>query len=629
MAFRFIMFMPVSRLNVLPHLLLGIKLKLMTKHEVAKLVGISIERLRRLGKLPKFEVPRINIKCPGESVYGDYATGIALQIAKIVKMSRMTVARMIQAELEQANREVKSGAFEKIEIAEPGFINFFLSKEYLIKQLHKILRQKEKYGAIRKRKKKRIVIDYSSPNIAKPFGIGHLRSTIIGQALCNMYKFLGWKCISDNHLGDWGTQFGKLIYQIEEKKLKYKDRRKRKEILKNLTIRDLEELYVEFHKEIKAKPDIEEAARDWFKRLERGDKEAKDIWQACRNTSLKEFNRVYRLLGVKFDYTLGESFYQGKLKEIIDEARKKKLAVKSRGALIIKYPKDKLPPLILLKSDGATTYLTRDLATIKYRLEKWNPDLIVYEAGADQTLYFKQLFQSVELLGWANKKRFFHVAHGLIRWKHGKFSTRRGETIHLEEVLNEAIKMAENIIKKSETGRGLSEREKKEVAAAVGIGAIKYNDLSQHHSRDIVFDWNKVLNLKGNSGPYLQYTYARCCSVLERAGLGKNFQGELLFYGKNKKENFGGLGKEEVKILRMISRFPEVIEESAEKFSPNLICSFIFELAKEYNLFYSLYPIIKAGTSEEKFFRLSLTSAVKQTIKNALSLLSIAAPERM
>ena len=602
----------------------------MIKREIANLIRVSIEELQKKGKLPKLDISNITVEYPENKDHGDYATGIALGIAKTMKISPMKIAEMIQAEAERVNQETKNRAFEKIEVARPGFVNFFISKERLVEELYKILREKEKYGRAKKKgKRKIVVIDYSSPNIAKPFGIGHLRSTIIGQALYNIYEFLGWKCIGDNHLGDWGTQFGKLIYQIEQKKLKDKNKKEREKILKDLTVKDLERLYIGFHKEVQARPEMAESARDWFKKLERGDKEAERIWKACRNTSLKEFGRVYKLLGIRIDHTLGESFYRDKLEEIIDEAKKKKLAVKSRGALIIKYPKSEFPPLILLKSDGATTYLTRDLATIKYRLERWKPDLIIYEVGVDQALYFKQLFRTVELLGWASEKKFFHVVHGLVRWKRGKFSTRRGETIHLEDVLKEAIKRAEGIIEKSETGRGLSEREKKKVAAAVGIGAIKYNDLSQHHSRDIIFDWDKVLNLKGNSGPYLQYTYARCCSVLKKAGPIKNSIGKQLAYGLVMKKDFKDFKKEELGILRRVIRFPEIIEESAEKFSPNLICNFIFELAKEYNLFYSLYPIIKAGTPEKKLFRLSLTSAVKQIIKNALSLLGIAAPERM
>ena len=326
-----------------------------------------------------------------------------------------------------------------------------------------------------------------------------------------------------------------------------------------------------------------------------------------------------KLLGIKIDYTLGESFYQGKMKPIIKEAVEKKIAIESKRALIIKYPKDKLPPAMILKSDGATTYLTRDLATIKHRLKTWKPNLIVYEVGAEQTLHFKQLFRAVEYLEWVKKEKLFHVAHGLYRTRAGKFSTRKGEIIHLEGVLKEAIERAKKIIEKSETGKILLEKEKEEIAKAVGIGAVKYNDLSQHYSKDIIFDWNKILNLKGNSSPYLQYTFARCMSIINKAKPEIDFE-----RAKNINPN-----SEEKDILRTIYKFPEVVQESAEEFSPNLICNFAFDLAQKYNLFYQLHPVIKAETKELKSFRLFLTTAVAQVLKNSLAILGISAPEKM
>jgi arginyl-tRNA synthetase len=307
-------------------------------------------------------------------------------------------------------------------------------------------------------------------------------------------------------------------------------------------------------------------------------------------------------------------------KEVIEELKEKKIAKESQGALIIEFPKNEFPLVILQKSDGTTTYFSRDLATIKYRLKRWNPDLIIYEVGADQKLHFQQLFKTVEILGWAKKTKFVHVAHGLYRTKTGKFSTRRGETVHLEDVLKEAIERAKEIIEKSETSRGLTEREKEKISKIVGIGAVKYNDLSQHPSKDIIFDWEKVLNLKGNSAPYLQYTFVRCQSVLRKA---KKLQ------IANCKLQIEKLKKEEIDILREIYKFPELVQEAAEKFSPNLICNFVFDLAKKYNLFYDLYPILKAEDEETKNFRLILTKAVAQIIKNSLSLFGIGVPKKM
>jgi len=412
-------------------------------------------------------------------------------------------------------------------------------------------------------------------------------------------------------LGDWGTQFGKLIFAIKKWGKKKID---------DYSVNELEELYVKFHKEAEKNPQLEEEGRKWFKKLEEGEREARKIWKTLVKISLKEFERIYNLLGVKFDVVLGESFYEPMLKEIIEELKKKKIAKESQGALIIEFPNNEFPPVIVQKSDGTTTYFTRDLATIKYRLKRWNPDLIIYEVGVDQKLHFQQLFKTVEILRWTKKTKFVHVAHGLYRTKTGKFSTRKGETVHLEDVLNEAIERAREIIEKSETSRGLTEKEKEKISKIVGIGAVKYNDLSQHPSKDIVFDWGKVLNLKGNSAPYLQYTFVRCQSVLRKA---KKSQIE------NCKLRIEKLKKEEIEILREIYKFPEIVQDAAEKFSPNLICNFVFELARNYNFFYDIYPILKAEDKEIKNFRLLLTKAVAQIIQNSLFLLGIEVPKRM
>jgi len=594
------------------------------REEIAKLVLKAILKAQKEKQLGKFKIPEIRAEHPEEKSHGDYSTNIAMVIAQIIKKDPTEIGENIRFQL----LGTKSELFEKIEVAKPGFINFFLPKEFFIEEIKRIIKEKDRYGSGRAGNGKTVVIDYSSPNIAKPFGIGHLRSTIIGQAIYNIYKFLGWQCVGDNHLGDWGTQFGKLIVAIK----KWGGKKN-----KDFSIGNLERLYVKFHREAEKNSELEKEGRVWFKKLEQGDREAKKVWKLCVDVSLKEFDKIYKLLGIKIDYALGESFYQGMLKEIIKEAIKKEIASKSEGALIIKYPKDKLPPAMLLKSDGATTYLTRDLATIKYRMSHWKPGLIIYEVGVDQALHFQQLFLATELLGWIKKEKFFHVAHGLIRFKYGKFSTRKGITVHLEGVLRGAIERARKIIdrasegsegeeesetlfaKKSETGRGLSVKEKKEIAQTVGIGAVKYNDLSQHYSKDIIFDWNKILNLKGNSAPFLQYTFVRCQSVLEKARLKIDSR-------KIKIINFN---LEEENILRTIYKFPEVVKEAAEKFSPNLICNFTFDLAQKYNLFYDLHPIIKAETEELKIFRLAITLAVAQVLKNSLSLLGISLPQKM
>lgn len=577
---------------------------MMISQEIRKILLQEIMEIRKV----KVVASDLVLEFPEDERFGDYSANFAMRRWQDFGFKNPREFANFLAKKLQKDKDLAK-IVSKIEVAGPGFINFFLKKEFFIEELKRILKEKNKYGKSKNGKNKTVIFDYSSPNIAKPFGIGHLRSTIIGQALYNIYKFLGFKCIGDNHLGDWGTQFGKLIVAVKkwgEKKTG------------DYSIEDLEELYIKFHKEVEKNPKIEEEGREWFKKLEEGDKEAKKIWRAFVKISLKEFTKIYKLLGIKIDYALGESFYEEMLKDIIKEAKEKKIAIESQGALIIKYSHNELPPAMILKSDGATTYLTRDLATVKYRLKKWKPDLIIYEIGVDQELHLKQLFRAVELLGW-DKTKFFHVAHGLYRKTTGKFSTRRGETIHLEEVLKEAILRAREIVQNSETGRGLSEEEKEKVAKMVGIGAVKYNDLSQHYSKDIVFDWEKILNLKGNSAPYLQYTFVRCQSVLRK----------VKFKTLPKKIEAIDFNLEEEDILREIYKFPEIVQEAAEKFSPNLICNFIFDLAQKYNFFYDLHPILKAKTEELKIFRLALTMAVAQVLKNSLNLLGISAPEKM
>jgi len=455
------------------------------------------------------------------------------------------------------------------------------------------------------------LIDYSSPNIAKPFGIGHLRSTIIGQALCNLYAFAGWKVVGENYLGDWGTQFGKLIYAVltwgDEKELDKAEK----------PIDELARLYVKFHREASKSPRLEDKAREWFKKLEDGDEDATRLWRKFRKWSIKEFDRIYQLLGVGIDKTTGESQYVTQVPEVIKEAKSRGLAVESDGALVIPFEKADLPPLMLLKSDGATTYGLRDLAAIKVRQKNYHPDLFLYETGVEQQLRFKQLFLAAEKLGYGTAGQFVHVGHGLYRLPAGKFSTRRGRTIRLEEVLEEAVARARKVV--DAKSQDLPSRTKGRVSRAVGIGAVKYNDLSQHYSTDIVFDWERMLSLEGNSAPYLQYTYARAKSVLRKSGEKqlRITNGELRITG------------EELPLLRFLYRFPEVAEDAVAVNSPNLVCNFLFELAQRFNTFYARVPIMRAGGLEVRDLRLGLTAATAQVIKNGLTLLGIETPERL
>jgi arginyl-tRNA synthetase len=544
----------------------------------------------------------IHLEFPENDVHGDYATNIAMVIAKKKGFRPVEYAKDIAKKLQKDSDLTK--IVSKIEVVKPGFINFFLSERVLLSNLKRIHKEKGKHGSSMTGKGKTVVVDYSSPNIAKQFGIGHLRSTIIGQSLCNLYSFLGYKVIGDNHLGDWGTQFGTLLYQITNEDLD----------ASKLSIDDLEKLYVEFNKKADEDPELWDEARKWFKKLEKGDSEARKIWETIVKTSKKEFNKTYEILGVSFDCEHGESFYEDKMQKVIDEIREKKLSKKSQEAEIVEF-KD-IPPAILLKSDGATTYFTRDLATIKYRQEEWSPEKIIYEVGSEQKLHLKQVFEAAKMLGWIKEEELIHIAHGLIRFKDGKMSTRKGKGVRLEDVLEESIKRARQIIEKSDTSRGLPKEEIEKVAKMVGVGAIKYFDLSHHYSSDIVFDWEKLFVLEGNSAPYLQYTIARTNSILQKT---KKDSGEK----KMKKQK---INKEEQLLMRTLVRFPEIIIDATKNYSPNLICNYIFNLAQKYNNFYNQHRIIG---DENEGLRIELTVSTGHVLKNGLTLLGIKSPERM
>jgi arginyl-tRNA synthetase len=475
-----------------------------------------------------------------------------------------------------------------------GFTNVWLKNEVLIEESEKILNDKQKDELKEIGRGKTTVIDYSAPNIAKPFGIGHLRSTNIGQALYNIYQRLGWNCIGDNHLGDWGTQFGKMITAIKHWGPAVAG-------LNMASISDLEKLYVKFHEEAEKDKTFEEEARAWFAKLENGDVEAQRIWQECVDISMKEFNRVYELLGVKIDNAYGEAFYLPMLPNVIQRMKDKGLTKESQGALIVEL--EGLPPAMLVKSDGATTYFTRDMATAVFRQEKWNPNLVIYEVGSEQSLHFKQVFAASRLMGWDTE--YVHIAHGLIRWKDGKFSTRKGDTIHLSEIIDTAKIQAKKIAPSN------SEAE----IEAVAIGAIKFNDLMADPKRDIIFDWERVMSMDGNSGPYLQYTYARCQSVLAKAKT--NYELRITNYELN---------NEEKALLRYFYQFSEKIVEAAERFSPAVICEYLLNLARKYNEFYGKHRIIGEPEEEQRLF---LTTVTAKIIRDGLTILGIKTLEKM
>ena len=536
------------------------------------------------------------VEYPKNNNYGDISSNIALVLSKKEARSAMDCAGELKEKIEKNIPEY----LDKVEIAEPGFLNFYFNEKYYKDELEKILIQKDKYATSDVGIGKTMIIDYSSPNIAKRFGIGHLRSTVIGQALYNLYKHIGYKVIGDNHLGDWGTQFGTLLYQVNKKGLKETD----------LSIEKLEELYIEFNEEAKNDEKLWDEARSWFKKLEEGDVEVKKIWKAMVDLSLAEFERVYEILGIHIDKAYGESFYEDYMPQVMKLMREKGFVKKSEGAEIVEF-KD-MPPAMLTKSDGATTYFTRDLATIHFRIGSWNPDLFIYEVGNEQTLHFRQVFEAARMLGW--DKEYIHIGHGLYRWEHGKMSTREGNAIKLDEVLNKAIEKAKEIIEKSETSRGLSDKEMESVAKDVGIGAVKYFDLTHHPKSDIIFDWNKIFMLEGNSAPYLQYTVARINSLI-----GKTQE-------KEPEIEKISLNKDSIETMRLLSRFEGIVINAARNYSPNLVANYLFEVAQKYNYYYNEHKIIG---SEEEDLGILLSKAVKIILSSGLYILGINTPEKM
>lgn len=501
---------------------------------------------------------------------------------------------------EKINRQItlpKKTLISKTEPVGP-YVNFYANDRFLKEAISEILKMKKNYGS-EKKKKDTIIIDFSSPNIAKPLNIGHLRSTIIGQSLYNIYNFLGFRCIGDNHLGDWGTQFGKMIaaYRLwgNEKQLE------------SGSVKYLVELYVRFHEEEEKNPSLAEEGRKWFRKLEEGDKEARRLWKKFYEISMQEFDKIYGELRVKFDLQLGESFYYKDGLKIVKEALTKNIAEKSEGAVIIKLDDASLPPLVIQKSDEATLYSTRDLACIKYRLKKFRPQKILYVIGADQKLYLRQLFAAARKLGF--KTDFIHVDFGMMKLAGEKMSTRGGRFIYAEDLIKEAVERAEKIIE--EKNPSLANRDK--IARQVGVGAVIFNDLRQDRVKDIEFDWDKVLNLEGDSCPYLQYAYVRANSILEKSG-------------KKLEKKFSFNEKEEVMLAKKLAEFPFVVKNSASQYRPIIIAQYLLEAASAFSDFYSKCKVIG---SQNESSRIALVMATKTVISNGLRLLNIETPEKM
>ncbi|MBV7276321.1 arginine--tRNA ligase [Clostridium sp. PL3] len=538
------------------------------------------------------------IEIPPKSDMGDYAFP-CFQLSKTLRKA----PNMIAQELKE---KINNKGFEKIENLGP-YLNFFVDKASFTKDIiEKVLAQGEKYGSSEIGKGKNITIDYSSPNIAKPFHVGHLFTTAIGNAIYKMMSFQGYKCIGINHLGDWGTQFGKLISAYK--------RWCNEEALEKDPINELLRIYVKFHDEAEKDPSLEDEGRMYFKRLEDGYEEETELWQRFKDLSLKEFKRVYDMLNVEFDSYAGESFYNDKMDAVIEEIDKKGLLVDSNGAKVVMLDEYNMPPCIIKKADGATIYATRDLAAATYRKKTYDFYKSIYVVGVDQSLHFKQLFTTLKLMGheWANDCK--HIAFGLVRFADKKLSTRKGDVIFLEDLLNESIDKTLEVI--NEKNPNLENKE--EVAKKIGIGAVVFTYLKNNREKDIIFDWKEILSFDGETGPYVQYSYARGKSILRKAGA---IEGNADYSKLNSKEEF--------ELAKTLEGFNKSILYAIDKLEPYVVTRYVISVAKDFNKFYNAHNIMNTEDEATKIARLKLVEATCQVIKNALGLLGIGVVEKM
>lgn len=543
------------------------------------------------------------IEKPKNSEMGDYAFP-CFKLAKKLKKAPVIIAEELKN-----NMDIDKNLIEKVEIV-GGYINFYINKESLAREVIKEFDlKKEKYGSSNEGENKNVVIDYSSPNIAKPFHIGHLRSTVIGQSLYNIYKFLGYNSIGINHLGDWGTQFGKLIEG-------YKRWGKEYNIDKN-PIDELTKLYVRINEECKKDESVLEECRNNFKKLEDGDKTCVELWEKFRELSLNEFQRIYDILGTKFESVCGESFYTDKMPEIVEMLEKSGKLIESQGAKVVDLEEKNMPPCIIIKSNKSTTYETRDLAAILYRARTYDFCKAIYVTSYEQILHFEQIFEVAKLLDMDEKykENLVHVPFGMVRLKEGKMSTREGNIIKLEDLLNEAVSRVEKIIEE----KNPELENKKEIAKKVGIGAVIFNDLSNSRIKDEIFDWDTMLNFNGETGPYIQYIYVRTKSVLNKAGYIPKIEDVKI-------DNL--LDKSSMEVLKLIYSFNEIVKLSISKNEPYIIARFLIDLAKAYSVFYTENQIMIENT-EIKDARIYLTYMVNVVLETGANLLGIQMPERM
>src|SRR3989338_6751268 len=541
---------------------------------------------------PRWQIPK-------DISHGDATTSVALESAKTIGKKPREIAEVLVKALSG------HASVEKAEIAGAGYVNVWLKPAALLKQLE-LTRTACTPGL--KRKEAPVIIDYSAPNIAKPLGIHHILSTVIGQSLANTYRHTGTTVIAINHLGDWGTQFGKLAVALERWGTKP---------LSEYSLDDLLNLYVRFHEEAEKNPSLEDEAREAFRKIEEGDPILHKFWKEVVAITMRELEQMYERLHVTFDHVHGESFYQDKMQSIIDEGKKKNVFVSGKeGALIVEFPEETgLSPAVVVKGDEATIYMTRDLATARYSIDTFHPQALLYVVDVAQEYYFRQLFATLQQLGW-DLPHLEHVQFGRMSFKDRKMSTRKGNILKLEEVLDEAVRRADQII--AERGDAIQSDDPKELSEMMGIGAVVYGILSQNLKMDMVFDWDKMLSFEGNSAPYIQYTHARARSILRKAEM----------ESCDLPEKIETLTEKERLLIGTLLRFSDVLQDALEQHMPHKIANYLYELCQDYNAFYTSEPILKAP-EPERALRIALTSFTAGVLKTGATLLTLRVPDRM
>ncbi len=534
---------------------------------------------------------------PPNTEMGDYALP-CFKFAKIMRKSPVVIAETLKEGV--STDEVISEVS-----AVNGYLNFKINKDGFVREtLDKIFAQKEQYGADHIGEGKTVCIDYSSINIAKPFHIGHLSTTVLGGALYRIFNFLGYKAVGINHLGDYGTQFGKLISAYK----RWGD----KKTIEEGGIRALNELYVRFHREAEEHPEYDDEARAYFKKIEQGDKECLELFHWFKELTLKDVQKIYEMLDIHFDSYAGESFYSDKMQPIVDELKEKGLLTESRGAQVVDLEEYGMPPCIILKSDGSSLYATRDMAAASYRKNTYDFDKCLYVVAYQQNLHFKQFFKVLELMGKDWAKDLVHVAYGMVSLEEGVMSTRKGNVVFLEDVIQKCIEKAYTII--DEKNPDLDN--KTEVAKKVGVGAVIFGALYNNKIKDIVFSYDKVLTFDGETSVYVQYTCARANSVLQKGGVPETYE-------------IPTLCAQEIELVKALATFPDTVKAAAEKYEPSFIARFAVDVAQKFNKFYFDCKILAAEDEKTKRFRLALTNATRQALTNAFALLGIGIPEKM